>query len=275
MPLFMRTAKTKSIDRLPEIERNWYRSYAGDILSGRFVWEQLGIALQPILAGLSGIAGVLWLGWSAEQEFALIVVALWVAIGRNLVKLKFMYKGFQHFVRNVEATGGASNVWYMVARIRHPQTTAQQAGISTPGVYRPRLYTCLDCLMGGIGTFLIFVVAFEGDINFQVSEVTSRGFMSALAGFLTYELILTSCQVYDFCQHSDDRYVSMYPGFCGAGLFVLVFVALMTNDPEGISPRWSSFVINVCLVAWGCGKILWVIITWRKTVWLTDYLNRN
>ena len=34
----------------------------------------IGLAFQLILAGSCGILGILWLGWSSEQEFAFIVI---------------------------------------------------------------------------------------------------------------------------------------------------------------------------------------------------------
>ena len=119
--LQMKPAKLNSTNSLTDVERRWYQCFAADILSGRFVWEQLGIAFQLILAGSCGILGILWLGWSSGQEFAFIIIGLWVGIARNLVKITCMFQGMQNLVTNFEKTGGVSNIWYIVNRIKYPE----------------------------------------------------------------------------------------------------------------------------------------------------------
>ena len=116
----MKRAKLKPTNLLTDVERRWYQCFAADILSRRFVWEQLGVAFQLILAGSCGILGILWLGWSSEQEFAFLVIGLWVGIARNIVKITCMFQGMQNLVKNFEETGGVSNIWYIVNRIKNP-----------------------------------------------------------------------------------------------------------------------------------------------------------
>ncbi len=281
----MKPAKRKSTNLLTDVERRWYQCFAADILSGRFVWEQLGVAFQMILAGSCGIFGILWLGWSSEQGFAFIVIGLWVGIARNIVKLTCMFHGMQNLVKNFEETGGVSNIWYIVNRIKypdikdHPDARQNLIGIQQSQgklIERMRGGTVVDLAMGGVSTGVIVVMAMSGDSGFRFAAITSGGFLWAIAGFLAYEIWLTAIQVYDFRRHREERLVMMYPGFTGAGLFLLMFIVVMANDffPKA-SMNWAMFIIYAVIASWGFSRILWAIMTWRKTVWLTRQLTRT
>ena len=281
----MKRAKPKSAKLLTDVEHRWYQCFAADILSRRFVWEQLGVAFQLILAGSCGILGILWLGWSSEQEFAFIVIGLWVGIARNIVKITCMFQGMQNLVKNFEETGGVGNIWYIVNRIKNP-------GIKDPPDARQNLIgiqqsrgklveqvgcgTGIDLVMGGVSTGVMVIMAMGGEIRFHFAAITSGGFLWLLAGFLTYEIWLTVTQVYDFRRHREERLVMMYPGFTGVGLLLLVPIVIVTNDPsQQASTNWTMFIIYAVIASWGFLKILWAIITWRKTVWLARQLTRK
>jgi hypothetical protein len=281
----MKPAKPNSTNLLTDVERRWYQCFSADILSRRFVWEQLGVAFQLILAGSCGILGILWLGWSSEQEFAFIVIGLWVGSARNIVKITCMFQGMQNLVKNFEETGGVSNIWYIVNRIKypgikdHPDARQNLIGIQQSRgklVEQVGCGTGADLVMGGVSTGIMVIMAMKGDFRFHFAAITSGGFLWPLAGFLAYEIWLTVIQVYDFRRHREERLVMMYPGFTGAGLLLLMVIVLMTNDYfQQASTNWTMFVIYAVIASWGFLKILWAIMTWRKTVWLTSQLTRK
>jgi hypothetical protein len=281
----MKPANLNSTNLLTDVERRWYKCFAADILSRRFLWDQLGSAFQLILAGSCGILGILWLGWSSEQKFAFIILGLWVVIFRNFVKITCMFQGMQNLVKNFEETGGVSNIWYIVDRIKHPEiedpADARQnlIGIQQSQgklVSQVRCGTGIDLLMGGVSTGILVVLAMSGDFRFDFATITNGGFLWAVAAFLAYETWLTVIQVYDFRRHREERLVMMYPGFSGAGLFLLVFIVILTKDRSPENPtNWTMFVIYAVVTGWGVSKILWAIMTWRKTIWLTRRITRN
>ena len=281
----MKPANLNSTDLLTDVECRWYECFAADILNGRFAWEQTRVAFQLILHGSCGILGILWWGWSSEQEFAFIVIGLWVGIARNIVKITCMFQGMQNLVKNFEETGGVSNVWYIVNRVRHPETRdlpdarqnligiQQSQGKLVEQVGRG---TAADLMLGGVSTGIVMVMAMTGDFSFHSSEVTNGGFIWALVVFLVYETWLTLSQVNDFRQHREETLVIMYPGFTGAGLLLLVVTVVVAKDyAPNASTNWTMFVIYGVIATWGLLRILMTIMTWRKTVWLTRQLTRK
>lgn len=281
----MKPAKLNSTDLLTDVGRRWYECYAADILNGRYAWEQTRVAFQLILHGSCGILGILWLGWSSEQEFAFIVVGLWVGIARNIVKITCMFQGMQNLVKNFEETGGAGNIWYIVNRVRHPKIKdLPDARQNLIGIQQSQgklveqvgCGTAADLILGGISTGIVVVMAVTGEFNFHFSEVTNRGFIWALLVFLVYETWLTTSQVFDFRRHREETRVTMYPGFIGAGLLLLLVTVVVAKDyAPNASTNWTMFVIYVVIATWGLLRICMTIMTWRMTVWLTRQLTRR
>ncbi len=283
----MKRAKKDSAKLLTDVERRWYQCYAADILGGRFLREQFGIAFQLIFAGACGMLGVLWLDWSSEKEFAFILIGLWVGLARNIVKATCMYQGMQNRVKNFEATGGGiSNIWYIVGRIQHPEiknppdALQNLAGIEQAhGKLRYQVIcgTAADFVMGGICTFIMAFTATKGEFRFDFAALTGGGFVWAMAGFLGYEALLTAIQVDDFRRHRAERQVMMYPGFTGAGLLLIMTIVVVTNEPpfQEESTNWTMLILYAVIASWGFLNILWAILTWRKTVWLARQLKQK
>jgi len=270
--------KTNKLKSLTKVERRWYERYAEDILAGRFVWQQFLNSLQAILFGLCGVIGVLKYGWSSEQQIVFTIMGFWVVFARNLTKISFMYQGMQNLVKSFEETGGVSNIWYTVARLRNPEIKnpadarqnvigIQQAG----GDLKQRVTrgTTIDLLMGGLSTSLFVVLAFSDEMGFNPNALVGNGFLVSLFAFLVFEFLLTIFQAVEFRQHAETRQVMMYPGFVGAGLFMLFIIFLMASDFSSNAAKATILVINALAICWGLLKIGWSILIWRQTVWLS------
>ena len=241
--------------------------------AGTYAFDELGNGLRSLFLGGVPLVGMLWFDWSARQLLMFLLIGTWVAILCDFAKLWFLEKQIQQWAA---ASYDNWHVWTIVAALRAGKTTAPKSHLRAK--YEPWMGAFVDLLLGGIGTVLLLVMLSEAGEKLDGTLLADRGVRFSLISLIAYQVLFTVWEIFSHKREKSERQVKVAVGMRGIGLFLLLFLVVMTTDgqaKENSSSRIAMLLVNGGIVLLGIGTMIGPLFLCGETKWLKEYLAKR
>lgn len=240
---------------------------------GTYAFDELGSGLRSIFLGGVPLVGMLWFGWSASQLLMFLLVGTWVAILCDFAKLWFLEKQIHQWAA---ASYDNWHVWTIAAALRAGKTTAPKSHLRAK--YEPWMGAFVDVVLGGLGTALLLVMLAEAGEKLDGALLADRGVRFSLISLIAYQVLFTVWEIFSHKHRKSERQVKVAVGMRGIGLFLLLFLMVMTTDgqtKETSVSHIAMLLVNGVIVLWGVFTMIGPLLIKKETDWLKDYLAKR
>lgn len=260
-----------------------------------FLLRELAFVLQFVLIGAVPIVGTALFGWEALTWLAYVVIGAWLGIFTDVLTVTLLGEPLRRHLRH---RADSRFVGLVCAALRSGRTTIPRLGDGAD--HRPGIGLFFDLVFGAVSTLLIYV-ALKTELGVDWGALTSRSFFGlSLAAFVLCQIGFAAWQIAGRRLADDERHVGessareahggvtasrrgrgheipvkVYPGARGAGLFMLMFVVLISADtiakPQRALPA-ALYVVNGFVVLFGLLGSFGMVSILRENRWLARYL---
>lgn len=232
--------------------------------------RELAFGLQFLVIGAVPLVGTARFGWDALSWLAYVVIGAWLGIVTDTLALVFLGGPIRRHARH-----SAENqfVGLVCDALRREKKTIPR--LPDGGVYRPGTGLLFDLVFGTVSTLVIYMVVRE-EMGVDWGAVTGRPFFAlSLAAFVLCQIGLAAWQIAERRGRESEIPVKVFLGGRGAGLFMLMFIVIISADkiagPQRQLPV-ALYVTNGFIVLFGLLNTFGMIPVRRENRWLAGYL---
>lgn len=229
--------------------------------------EQSWGTAEPAFAALVSLVGMYGFGWPAAAVFAFTLASLWNGVLCDFAKVAFARVAvFRSAAQHNEST----RFWAIAEAIRGGKDGIREDSLRA---YHPGTGLLVDVVFGGVGTAVI-LGTHAGDMR-DVFEAFagSDGTRLALLAMLGTQWLATVATIVGHRRPGPHAPMRFAAGMRGAGLFVLMFAALVIED--GVSVAGIVLAMNVGLLLLAALSMLGMALLRRETEWLRGELAKG